>query len=130
MGIAQVKVAVLAGLIALAGGTASAGSSSEADTYGRGGWSGGAYFVSGPTYPAIRRRDSGFFRQQQQGEAGAWDSGGRAVYDYDRGYPYDSYGAVGWTSEKAENRERPAGCRIEWTRDGAGNRVSVRVCVN
>jgi fermentation-respiration switch protein FrsA (DUF1100 family) len=130
MGIATLKMIVLTGGIAMAGGTASAGSGSNYRQVPYGGWSGGAYFVTGPAYPAIRRRDRGFFRQREQAEAGAWDAGGRAVFDYDRGYPYDSYGEAGWGMEEAESRQRPASCRIEWTRDSSGGRVPVRICVN
>jgi len=60
-------------------------------------------------------------------------SGGRAQFDYDRGYPYEYYSGprTGIEMSEAEPSYRPRECETETARDHrAGRDVSVRVCRN
>lgn len=75
-------------------------------------------------------RDYGYF--SGPGAAGAEASGGKAHYDYDRGYPYDHYDA----GEEADGEgvayaESVRRCRLQWTTDRRTRaKVQVRICSN
>jgi hypothetical protein len=58
---------------------------------------------------------------------------GRAQYAYDRGYPYDHFGAANrmMAGDRASYDSAERSCETEWTRDRRTNRqVAVRVCRN
>jgi hypothetical protein len=59
--------------------------------------------------------------------------GGRAYFDYDRGYPYEYYSGPAPRLRMGEGRPERGSreCAPEWTRDQrTGRDVSVRVCRN
>jgi hypothetical protein len=72
-------------------------------------------------------RDQGFFAETGD----SWQENGRAVYDYDRGYPYDWYRDP--AAAAAEAVPHPAGppmvhCAVEWVGGARGAGSAVRVC--
>jgi hypothetical protein len=74
-------------------------------------------------------RSAGFF----SGPALVRSDGRRALYDYDRGYPYDWYGEAGGAAEgpgEAVDAAAPlqARCSVSWVASGKGSRTPVRIC--
>jgi len=71
-------------------------------------------------------RHEGYFFQGGTVEA----RGGRALYDYDRDYPYDypSY-TVAAAEEEVEDFREPS-CTVQRVRDGKSGWADVRVCRN
>jgi hypothetical protein len=69
-------------------------------------------------------RDEGFFA-----DGDAWTEEGRAVYDYDRAYPYDWYRDPGTAPRPGL---RPAGpamrCDVSWVSGRGGAATPVRIC--
>lgn len=89
------------------------------------------YGYGGITYdPLIAGGAYGYYTQET---AGPTVEGGRARFDYDRGYPYEYYGGARPRLGMSEGRpERgPRECATEPTRDRhTGRELSVRVCRN
>jgi hypothetical protein len=72
-------------------------------------------------------RDQGFFADT----GNSWTEHGRAVYDYDRSYPYDWYNdgdAEGPPPRRAANAGPAVRCEISWVADAKGERSAVRIC--
>ncbi|HEY1606678.1 MAG TPA: hypothetical protein VGF77_13880 [Allosphingosinicella sp.] len=72
-------------------------------------------------------RDQGFFADTAE----SWSENGHAVYDYDRGYPYDWYRDP--APETAGRGPRLAApptvrCEVEWVTGARGAHAPVRVC--
>ncbi|HEX4737717.1 MAG TPA: hypothetical protein VH331_09155 [Allosphingosinicella sp.] len=72
-------------------------------------------------------RDQGFFADTGD----AWQENGRAVYDYDRGYPYDWYRDPGAAAaQAAPHRSGPpmVRCEVDWVAGARGAHSAVRIC--
>lgn len=72
-------------------------------------------------------RDQGFFADSGD----SWAANGRAVYDYDRGYPYDWYRDSGEAAAPAEHVASAGAmvrCDVTWVRAARGGQSPVRVC--
>lgn len=89
-----------------------------------GGWVG--YGYGGLIEDPESLRDQGFFA----GTGDAWAENGRAVYDYDRGYPYDWYRDPGAPAADAGPPPGPPmmRCEVSWVAGTRGARSPVRVC--
>ena len=86
-----------------------------------------AWGYGGLTEDPESLRDQGFFADT----ADSWQENGRAVYDYDRGYPYDWYRdpAAGAVEAVPHSAEPPmVRCEIDWVASARGARSAVRVC--
>ena len=89
-----------------------------------------AYAFGGLVDDPETLRDQGFFAETGD----AWAGNGHAIYDYDRGYPYDWYRDS--APEAAEAAGPPPGppsaptirCEINWVAAARGERAPVRVC--
>ena len=86
-----------------------------------------AYGFGGLTDDPESLRDQGFFADTGD----SWRENGRAVYDYDRGYPYDWYRDP--EAAAVEAAPRPGGppavrCELNWVAGAKGARSAVRVC--
>ncbi|HEX5181972.1 MAG TPA: hypothetical protein VFW19_02350 [Allosphingosinicella sp.] len=72
-------------------------------------------------------RDQGFFADTAESRA----ENGHAVYDYDRGYPYDWYRDPTPAAAEDEPRLAPPPtirCEISWVAGARGAQAAVRVC--
>jgi hypothetical protein len=117
----------------LAGGVSCVGRNRNCvgDGFGRGrgrGFGGGliGYAYGGLIEDPESLRDQGFFADT----GNSWTENGRAVYDYDRGYPYDWYRDP---AAAAADAGPPAGppmvrCEVSWVAGATGMRSPVRVC--
>ena len=72
-------------------------------------------------------RDQGFFADTGE----SWRENGRAVYDYDRGYPYDWYRDPASAAAGGGRRFAPGPmvrCDVSWVGGGRNGPAAVRVC--
>lgn len=97
-----------------------------ADRSGRGrGFGLFAYGYGGLTEDPESLRDQGFFADT----GNSWRENGRAVYDYDRGYPYDWYRDPGAAADAAPRSGPPmVRCEVSWVAGARGEPSPVRVC--
>jgi hypothetical protein len=90
------------------------------------GWIGYAY--GGLIEDPESLRDQGFFAETGD----AWAENGRAVYDYDRGYPYDWYRGSDAPTGAGPGPRLAAPplvrCEIDWGGGTGRQRSAVRVC--
>jgi hypothetical protein len=77
--------------------------------------------------PRVFSRDDGYFQGRGGGVSVA---NGRAVFDYDRDYPYDFPRNWGRNSDETQGEmvSREPECRIELVPDGRLGTAEVRVC--
>jgi hypothetical protein len=86
------------------------------------------YLGDGVWVPRVFSRDDGYFQGRGGGVRVA---NGRAVFDYDRDYPFDfprSWGREDTDERRADMRMREPECRIERVPDGKSGSAEVRVC--
>jgi hypothetical protein len=88
------------------------------------GWAGFGY--GGLLVDPDALRDEGFFAETGD----SWTENGRAVYDYDRSYPYDWYRGPGPAPAGARAGASPPAvhCNVSWVSGDRGAPAPVRVC--